>query len=256
MQKSQAPAKQESGLQKTGDLDNAFKVAVNEQAIKYCPLEELKEVLRLIMVKVGLRAGNFPQNEEKSVLLSHIVTNYGGHTAKEILLAFEMGLNDQLSFNDGESIICYENFSCQYFSSVMNAYRRWAKEAYKMNIKQVPQIEQKEDLSDQSMRDWYYETAKQVRENKLQLEFIPVMLFDWLRGKETIPEYKEYQVEAAVRIGKMLANNIGTADGNRIYKRYKDMYKSGCFEGEYIKQIEDVAKKMTVWDHILKGLAV
>lgn len=102
--------------------------AIRGRLIAKCGAENLKEVLRLCMVKVGLRANNWPQNEEKAVLIAHIVENYGGHTAEEVKLAFDMAISGNLDIDD---VNCYENFSCAYFSKIMNAYRRWAAQEVK-----------------------------------------------------------------------------------------------------------------------------
>src|ERR1035437_4148240 len=48
--------------------------------------EDAKEVLRLVMLKIGLRAANIPVEEDKAILISHIAVNYGNHTLDEIIL--------------------------------------------------------------------------------------------------------------------------------------------------------------------------
>lgn len=90
------------------------------------------------MVKIGLRAQNWPTDEEKAVLISHIVEHFGGNRLDEIKLAFEMAIAGKTEVD----VNCYENFSCVYFSSVMYAYRRWAADAYKSLPEDKP-IEQK-----------------------------------------------------------------------------------------------------------------
>jgi hypothetical protein len=84
--------------------------------------EDAKEVLRLVMLKIGLRAANIPVEEDKAILISHIAVNYGNHTLDEIILAFDLAIAGKL----GIEVNCYENFSCLYFSGIMNAYRVWA----------------------------------------------------------------------------------------------------------------------------------
>lgn len=85
----------------------------------------VREALRYCMVKVGLKATNFPQGAEKVLLLNHVVGHYGNHTPDEIRLAFDMALGAKLGL-DTKDVKCYENFSCAYFSTIMNAYRVWA----------------------------------------------------------------------------------------------------------------------------------
>jgi|SRR5665213_778156 len=112
-------------------------IALKGNTIKNSPISSLNEVLRFVMVKVGIRAQNIPNKEETAVLIDHITTNYGNHTVKEIKLAFDMAIAGKLDI-DRKEVVCYENFSCLYFSTTMNAYRDWAKEAV-MNVpKETP----------------------------------------------------------------------------------------------------------------------
>jgi hypothetical protein len=117
--------------------------AANNKKIRELPEMDLRNALKFAMLKVGLRGKNFPKGIDKSLLLTHIFEHYGNHTPDEIRLAFDMAVAGKLSVE----VNCYENFSCLYFSNVMNAYREWAKEVYEQYTKkEVPQIENKPDL--------------------------------------------------------------------------------------------------------------
>lgn len=91
---------------------------------------DLATMLKYIMVKVGLKAKNLPSDIEKKVLLDHIKKSYPGNTLDEIRLAFDLALAEELNLNPAD-IPCYENFSCAYFSRIMNAYLTWAANEYK-----------------------------------------------------------------------------------------------------------------------------
>lgn len=93
------------------------------------------------MMKIGLRANNWPLEEEKLLLIQHIVENYGNRTAGEIKLAFDMAMTGKLAVDVNH----FENFSCLYFSSIMNAYRIWAEVVYKKGEKFIV-IENKPDI--------------------------------------------------------------------------------------------------------------
>lgn len=110
--------------------------------IKIAPLDDLRVVLRYAMVKIGLRSENWPKAEEKTMLFQHIIENYGNHTCEEIRLAFDMAIAGKLNVDP----VCYENFSCLYFSQVMNAYRAWSAEIYKQLKPVQKAIEYKPDL--------------------------------------------------------------------------------------------------------------
>jgi hypothetical protein len=117
--------------------------------------------LRLVMVKLGLRAQNWPTDEEKVVLIEHIVSNFGGHRAEEIRLAFEMAIAGKLDlpYND---VKCYENFSCAYFSLIMSSYQRWASQAYQQTVKETPPpqrifTQEENDNTARETAEWQYQ---------------------------------------------------------------------------------------------------
>ncbi len=126
----------------------ALEKAINSGLIKTSSLEELKQVLRLVMVKIGLRGQNFPNELEKSVLFAHIIEHFGGNRLEEIKLAFDMAMSGKLDVDDWK---CYENFSCAYFTMIMGSYQRWSSQAIAhLKPKEVP--EQK-IFTDQELED-------------------------------------------------------------------------------------------------------
>ncbi len=159
--KNLAPQKQESKELKTGE-EKRFAISLQSKLIKDCQIEEVKEVLRYVMVKVGLRAQNFPNDLEKLILFEHIAMFYGGHRIEEIKLAFDMAISGKLDFPEGQSAVCYENFSCLYFSSVMNAYEKWSAEIHRTVIE--PKLEKPEQkINTQEELDSYAREAVQVQ---------------------------------------------------------------------------------------------
>jgi hypothetical protein len=105
--------------------------------IRTRPENDLKQVLRMAMLMVGLRGANMPTDEEKFVLLAFIKSNYGNQTPEEIAIAFEMAVAGKLNTD----CKCYENFSCEYFGRIMNAYIEYARQETKL-VKR-PQLEEK-----------------------------------------------------------------------------------------------------------------
>jgi hypothetical protein len=206
----------ESTEPKIGD---DFEIALNNPKILNTPFERIKEVLRLVMVKIGLRANNWPADEEKAVLLRHILHEYAGHTPEEVLLAFDMAIAGKLDVE----VNCYENFSCLYFSNIMNAYREWAKEQHK-EIKPVMIEAPKETLTDKSMEDW----IEQLKTEK-RVDFLPVMVYDWLDTK-----------------GKIVATN--RIKWNAMEKARKHF--QGKDEPVTMQQIKDTAKRFLLMDYI------
>ncbi len=146
--------------------------AVLGKKLRSTPVEELKQALRLVMLKLGLRAANMPSPEETTVLISHIYNLYPNHTTKEILLAFDMAIAGRLDCD----VNCYENFSCAYFSQIMIGYRKWAAEQSKeIKIPLLPDqaviITQEEKEAD--IKEW------EAKEN-VNLNLIPPYIYDYL----------------------------------------------------------------------------
>lgn len=118
--------------------------SLQAKKIKELPEIDLRNALKYAMLKVGLRGKNFPNGVTKSLLLDHVYTNYGNHTPDEIRLAFNMAVAGKLNLTIDE-VKCYENFSCLYFSTIMNAYRIWAQQVYEQHKKPMVEIEYKPD---------------------------------------------------------------------------------------------------------------
>lgn len=116
-----------SNAPKTGD-ELKFEVALCQPKIVHVDRERLVEVLRYVMVIIGLRAQNYPDQTETQILINFITENYSGHAPEEIKLAFEMAITRKLDVDP----VCYENFSVVYFVGIMEAYRAWAREQVKL----------------------------------------------------------------------------------------------------------------------------
>lgn len=127
---NQALPVQESKPLKSSE-EKGFELALAKPKIIHSDIEELIGAMRYAIVMIGLRADNIPVGEEKALLLEYIIENYGGHTPDEIKLAFKMAIQGKLNLKPNE-VKCYENFSPLYFTTIMDAYREWAKEQIKL----------------------------------------------------------------------------------------------------------------------------
>jgi hypothetical protein len=237
---NQEPVKQELTLFITGDL-NSFVKATNQIVIKKDTQEHLVEVIRLIMVKVGLRAANLPSEIETAVLLSHIATEYGNHTCEEIKLAFDLAIAAKL---DLKEVSCYENFSCLYFSTIMNAYRLWAKEQA-AQIKPEPVKEEKKEFTVADKKEWIAELK--AKEN-LALAEIPDLFYGWMN----LTNEKDYHERSM----NYCRHQIAEANTSFAYKKtqlveFKRQEDEG-FEGAFKVLIVNTAKKMAVFHEFKK----
>ena len=161
--------------------------------------EDIKEVLRYSMLLVGLRGNNLPTEEEKFVLTNFVRSNFGNQTPEEIKIAFEMAVAGKLQVDAK----CYENFSCEYFGRIMNAYLEFARQEIKNLPKPIEQV--KEKPSDQELKkqaiDTANEYANQIRfceKNDKKFTFIAgglSILFDYLEQFKIPTISKEERIE-------------------------------------------------------------
>lgn len=170
-----------------------------EKIARLADISPLKEVLRYVMVLIGLRANNWPAEAEKAVLIDFIISQYGGHTPAEIRLAFTMAIEGKL----GVEVNCYENFSVLYFAGIMNAYREWSKEA----VKHLPK--KAEDLPAlppvQTTDEEFIQAVLTVYRLNRDWRSIPLLAYKTLEGKM----------------------GLTRADKQRIYQRVHETTKEG-----------------------------
>lgn len=189
-------AKQELKPFVTGS-SKKLELALSTQLLKNCSFEQVKDVLRKIMMKIGLRSQNLPTDIEKLVIYEHIIENFGGNRLGEIELAFNMAISGTLPDENGEvvEVNCYENFSCLYFSKIMTAYRRWSVQEYKHVVNpEMPEqkIFTQQELDDSAREDVerQYSLFKAGIEIKGYLINEPILRQDGLLNEsETVLEF-------------------------------------------------------------------
>lgn len=246
-------ARQEQTQPATSDQQN-LALALETARINQAPLEDVKQVLRYAMMKIGLRSQNWPTDIEKGLLIQHIVKDFGGHAVDEIKLAFDMAIAGKLDVE----VNCYENFSCLYFSSIMNAYRKWAAEEKRhLETKELPAAAPPPNLSDQTMQEWMEYTQQQMKNGKgLSVDFMPIPLYEWGEKKglfnKTGPEKREYlQRAVSFRHGKLieLAIEENSAGNRKVLADFNDMKEAGEFKGPEVQILKNLAKKMILFDY-------
>lgn len=115
-------------------IENSFKKALAGKKLFSFNDAEIKPVMLYVYALIGLRGENYPKGLDKDFIHAYIRENYGGHTSEEIRLAFTMAIQGKLNI-DPKDVKCYEHFNVAYFSSIMEAYREWARE----EIKRLPE---------------------------------------------------------------------------------------------------------------------
>jgi len=191
---------QESKGLVTGD-ENRFLQAIESHKIRTDDYERISGVLKMVMVKLGLRATNWPNDMEKSVLINHIIQNYGLHTLEEVILAFDMAIAGKLNVE----VNCYENFSCLYFSSIMNAYRVWAGQTHSEIKTEKPKELPAPETTEADMFEWVEHTKIQFEKGKIPFNLLPVILFDFLleKGKITGSKAEAWEKAKSIRVSEL-----------------------------------------------------
>jgi len=151
-------------------LANAIVEARSHQTLRYSNEDEIKQALRYAMLFVGLRGNNLPSEEEKYVLLKFIKSNFGNHTPQEIVLAFEYAVAGKINVDAK----CYENFSCEYFSRIMNAYINFAREETKTIVKEIEEpkpipSEEAQKQTSINLANMYSKEIIRCKENNIKM---------------------------------------------------------------------------------------
>lgn len=216
------------------------------------PLEDLKEVLRLIMLKLGIR--DLPQNEEKNVLIKHIVDHFGNHTHEEIILAFDMAMEGKFNPPEDDKFCqCFGNFSCAYVSKIMSAYRKWASKTYKTVVKEKPKEPPKEVLSDLVMLEMWNKCSLEVRTKNLPYYSVYPSLYNWANDQGMIinsglnkTEFFKLAVEKKVEELTEMYRNDKSAEIKKQLEDFQRMLKFSVVEAYYVPTVAKNAKQLMI----------
>ena len=107
---------------KTGNNEIIGTSHFSEPKLSEVPQSEIKVVLKKVIVLLGIKKENLPNDIQKAVMLDFLQSNYN-ITLLEFYKAFELALIGELSV---ETTV-YQNFSCEYISSILNAYKKYVR---------------------------------------------------------------------------------------------------------------------------------
>lgn len=252
-QVSKGLLKGNSKLPGTSDEKQFIKSLKTPQIVQR-PIEDLKNVLKYIMIKTGLRGENYPVELAKDILLEHIVSKFGHHTHEEIKLAFELAIDGKLELKPDE-VKHFENFSCAYFSRIMSAYRIWAAKKHKEIVKEILPEPEKEDLNNKTMQDWWNDVSKRVRHYGMKYHFVSIQLYDWAKESGLIENsgiQKSAMMKLAVesRIAELISKYKmdPAAEIKKELEDFQRMNKFSLVEAYYAEVVKTLAKRLMVYE--------
>lgn len=208
------------------------------------------------MIKLGIRGGNMPVDEEKEVLLHHIVDKYGNHTHEEFILAFDLAMTGNLDIEDANS---YENFSCAYVSKIMTSYRVWAAKTYKAVVPAEKKEADKEDLNDSTMQEMWDLNKHRMFTEGMSVMFAYPSLYEWREKKGDFVnsgiKKSEYIQRAVDYLISDLTEKYNTDPKPEIKKQIEDFNRMKSFsivEAYYTGVVTLMAKRLIVYDLMKK----
>lgn len=246
-----------------GEQD-AFTNALQQNKIVRSTIEQISDVLKLVMLKVGIREKNLPAKEEKQALIDHILCNYGNHTPAEIKFAFDLALAGKLDDRNAKGepidldVVCYfDNFSCIYFSKIMNAYRRWARDNYVQLKKEQPfMLTEAKELEPMEMIEWINEWKQK---EDIIVDLIPLSFYDFLTTTEQIYindemkwDYWDKAIQAIKTELNMAIPACRTTDALKAFTEFEKMYAEKKYTPKMKDRISNKAKKFIVFDYFRK----
>lgn len=206
-------------------------------------------------MKVGIRNENLPSEIETQVLLEHIVNYYGSHTHEEFKLAFELAITDQLVFPEKQDAQSYGDFSCAYVSKIMSAYRAWAAKKFKEVVKPAIPAQEKENLTDKTMQDWWNDVSKRIRHEGLKYHFVSIQLYEWAKTQGMIQNsglqkstFLQLAVEKKIEELSAKLKMEQSAVTKTELEDYSRMKKFGIVEAYYAEQVTILAKRLMVFE--------
>lgn len=127
-------------------------------------------------------------------------------------------------------------------------------------VKPILEIENKEDMSKEAMQDWFNVTAEKIRSGEMQLDFVPPMLYEFMDDNGNINATKEQKygyLQKAVeyRLGKLReeVEKQDTPNNRWRLSNFLRMRDGGEFEGDEVTRLKTLAKKMILFDIVLKN---
>ncbi len=124
--------------------------------------------------------------------------------------------------------------------------------------KAMKPVDRKEDLSDAAMAQWLEDIEKRVKAKEIQIDFMPMMIFEWLKSKGILSDEDDklapHIEKAAMLRRKALIRRFKENKNDTVAKKelsdFVEMIKRGFFTGVEVITIKNLAKRIVLYEHI------
>ena len=213
---------------------------------------------KALLIKINAITGWIIPDETLDVLLDQfrkkIVESYGNCTAEEIEYAFRNYGTVVKDWGKQMNLSLIDEVMIPYLSRRMEVSEH--EEAIAMS--KVPQIENKEDMSQRAMQDWFDSVAKKVRAGEITVDFVPPTLYEFMDNEGNIPatkdeKYMYLQRAAEYRQGQLQAevDRQDTVNNRWRLSSFITQKNNGYFEGSEATIVKELAKKILLFELIL-----
>ena len=171
------PSVQENRQLANGSDAEKLQQSMNSPRLASMSEGEIKKLLRIAMIMVGVKAetADMTCEAEKQLLIGFVQTQFGKITGKEFTDAFTMSITGRLNV-DPE---CYQSFSIAFVSRILTAYRKWASTVYQDNYSTMIKPQQSPQLPPQTV-DWS-DTWEALKSGSTKI--IPYPIYNWAVSK-------------------------------------------------------------------------
>lgn len=209
---------------------------------------EIWKTLQRVATLIGLHPDHVPQGAEKILLLEYICECYAEYSPEEIERAFKFALSEKFVANTN----CYGDFSCKFFSDIMNSYRRWKKQSDPDENKKQPIAyfeSKKEEITDDAMHEWLHGLQQSIAVNQnYSVHFIPTMLQKWMVSKNLISEIDDEFVLEGINLRRQLlfknSEENPTAQNKFLFDKFVEMQNSKCLDEKETEIVRTLAQKI------------
>lgn len=215
---------------------------------------EFRAAAYALLLRIHVITGwSIPEGELQDILIDQF--------EKKLLESYPLVNPDEVEYafrNNTQVKDWGKAMNLSLIDEVMIPYLEKRKELSQVEEQKQPiMIEHKEDMSDKAMNDWAEDLKKGVKERKTTVEFMPLMVYEYLiKTGELNPtkhEKNEYLVKAVAYRHQCLVDevqDISTAAAARpILAKFNEMKDSGVFDGEERERLIKLAKRMIMYDH-------